>query len=91
MTNVKITPASMKGDHFASIIFRAVVDYKTGKGATDSISLIVKTQPVEEGFKKDMMGETPIFKTEIAMYSKILPEVHERYRAAGVDVQLGPE
>ncbi|XP_017007975.2 uncharacterized protein [Drosophila takahashii] len=73
VTNLSFTPASAKGDHYASIMFRAKVDYKTQKG-TFFKSLIIKTMPVEEGVKKDMFADSPLFITEIGMYSKVLPE-----------------
>ncbi|XP_016952867.1 uncharacterized protein LOC108026441 [Drosophila biarmipes] len=73
VTNLSFTPASAKGDHYASIMFRAKVDYKTEKGSFFK-SLIIKTMPVEEGIKKDMFADSPLFKTEIGMYSKVLPE-----------------
>jgi len=73
ITNLSFTPASAKGDHYASIMFRARVDYKTQKGSFFK-SLIIKTMPVEEGVKKDMFADSPLFKTEIGMYAKVLPE-----------------
>ncbi|XP_017079997.1 LOW QUALITY PROTEIN: uncharacterized protein LOC108113800 [Drosophila eugracilis] len=73
VTNLIFTPASAKGDHYASIMFRAKVQYKTSKGSLKK-SLIIKTMPVEEGAKKDMFADSPLFKTEIGMYSKVLPE-----------------
>ncbi|XP_043653741.1 uncharacterized protein LOC122620377 [Drosophila teissieri] len=73
VTNLSFTPASAKGDHYASIMFRATVDYTTQNGNLTK-SLIIKTMPVEEGVKKDMFKDSPLFSTEIAMYSKVLPE-----------------
>ncbi|KAH8362946.1 hypothetical protein KR084_003606, partial [Drosophila pseudotakahashii] len=73
VTNLSISPASPKGDHYASIMFRAKVDYKTQNGVFYK-SLIIKTMPVEEGVKKDMFADSPLFITEIGMYSKVLPE-----------------
>ncbi|XP_043064927.1 uncharacterized protein LOC122320731 [Drosophila ficusphila] len=73
VTNLSFTPASAKGDHYASIMFRAKVEYRTPKG-NFAKSLIIKTMPEEEGAKKDMFTDSPMFITEIGMYSKVLPE-----------------
>ncbi|KAH8399040.1 hypothetical protein KR215_001184, partial [Drosophila sulfurigaster] len=72
----KISPATAKGDHYASIMFRANVDYSTQE-KTLSKSLIIKTMPEEEGHKKDFLDDTHVFPTEIAMYTEILPKFEE--------------
>lgn len=81
----------MKGDHYASIIFRSVVDYKTGKGEEDTISLIVKCLPVQEGIKKDMIGDTGIFSNEITLYTKVIADVEKRLQDVGIDFKVGAE
>ncbi|KAH8384022.1 hypothetical protein KR009_011741 [Drosophila setifemur] len=77
-----LTPASPKGDHYASIMFRAKVKFSTQKGEF-SKSLIIKTMPVEEGPKLDMLKDCSIFKTEIGMYGDVLPEMERILRAVG--------
>ncbi|XP_052846932.1 uncharacterized protein LOC128258939 [Drosophila gunungcola] len=87
VTNLAFTPASPKGDHYASIMFRARVEYTIQNG-NFSKSLIIKTMPVEEGNKKDMFENSPIFKTEIGMYSKVLPECERILREVGDESKL---
>lgn len=83
----KMSPATSKGDHYASIMFRAVVEYSTQKG-TSSKSLIIKTMPEVEGFKKEFIGSSHIFPTEISMYTEILPKFEDILRAAGEEITL---
>lgn len=81
---VKFSPASVKGDHYASVMFRAAVKYETPKSKDSyTISLIIKTMPEEEGLKKEMLGESHIFETEIAMYTEVLPKFEKILREAG--------
>ncbi|XP_043654592.1 uncharacterized protein LOC122620958 [Drosophila teissieri] len=87
VTDLKISPATFQGDHYASIMFRAVSQYYSVKGKF-SKSLIVKTMPEQEGHKKDMLSQSPIFKTEILMYSKALPEFERILREAGDTTKL---
>ncbi|XP_030374812.1 uncharacterized protein LOC115624325 [Scaptodrosophila lebanonensis] len=85
--DVKISPASAKGDHYASVMFRGAVTY-TCRNQTFTKSLIVKTMPEQEGHKKDMLGESRIFETEIGMYSEMLPKFEKILRAAGDNTVL---
>eukprot|EP00099_Drosophila_melanogaster_P023573 NP_651374.2 uncharacterized protein Dmel_CG13658 [Drosophila melanogaster] len=87
VTDLKISPATLQGDHYASVMFRAVSHYSTAKG-NFSKALIVKTMPEQEGHKKDMLSNSPIFKTEILMYSKALPELERILREAGDTTKL---
>ncbi|XP_051863791.1 uncharacterized protein LOC117576136 [Drosophila albomicans] len=84
---LKITPASGKGDHYASVMFRATVEYKTSKGNFNK-SLIIKTMPEKDGHKKDMLDESHIFDTEIKMYTELLPRFEEILRDAGDETSL---
>ncbi|XP_017144147.1 uncharacterized protein LOC108156909 [Drosophila miranda] len=87
VTDLKISPASAQGDHYASVMFRTQVEYTTGKGVFNK-ALIVKTMPEEEGHKKEMLSETHLFETEIGMYSKVLPEFERILKQAGDNTKL---
>ncbi|XP_022220603.2 uncharacterized protein LOC111072826 [Drosophila obscura] len=87
VTDLKISPASAQGDHYASVMFRTQVEYTTGKG-TFIKPLIVKTMPEEEGHKKDMLKNSFIFETEIGTYSKALPEFERILKQAGDNTKL---
>ncbi|EDW34174.1 GL21715 [Drosophila persimilis] len=87
VTDLKISPASAQGDHYASIMFRSLVEYTTRKGVFTK-PLIIKTMPEQEGHKKDMLSESHFFETEIGMYTKALPEFERILKQAGDDTKL---
>lgn len=73
-----IEPGSKLGDNFGSHVYRAKIKFtsKFQKGETE-ISVIIKTlgDSMDDailGFKRD--GFIKIFKVEIEMYEKVLPE-----------------
>ncbi|XP_037947047.1 uncharacterized protein LOC119678984 [Teleopsis dalmanni] len=86
--NHKLTPATVRGDHYASVMFRARVDYEQN-GETKSKSLIIKTMPEENGNKKDFLQESQIFETEIGMYSEVVPRFEKILRSVGAETVLG--
>ncbi|EDW84842.2 uncharacterized protein Dwil_GK12929 [Drosophila willistoni] len=85
--NLKISPASAKGDHYASVMFRASVDYKSGENKLFK-SLIIKTIPDQDGHKKDILSAAPVFKTEIGMYGKVLPKFEKILQQVGDTTKL---
>ncbi|XP_017052831.1 uncharacterized protein LOC108095996 [Drosophila ficusphila] len=87
MIDLKITPASCQGDHYASVMFRTTAEYTTSQGKF-SKSLIIKTMPEQEGHKKDMLRESHLFETEIGMYCHVLPEFERILREAGDNTKL---
>ncbi|KAH8359985.1 hypothetical protein KR093_009930 [Drosophila rubida] len=78
----KISPATAKGDHYSSIMFRVKVRYTVQQKTFDK-SLIIKTMPETDGHKKEFMGDSQMFPTEIAIYTEILPKFEEILSAAG--------
>ncbi|XP_017018485.1 uncharacterized protein [Drosophila kikkawai] len=87
VTDLNLSPACLNGDHYASIMFRAKAKYSTEKGDFEK-SLVIKTMPEEEGQKKELIGSSPIFKTEVRMYSEVLPEFERILRQAGDNTKL---
>ncbi|XP_017123793.1 uncharacterized protein LOC108143777 [Drosophila elegans] len=85
--DLKITPATAQGDHYASVMFRTTVEYVTSKGKF-SKPLIIKTMPEQEGHKKDMLSESHLFETEIGMYCQVLPEFERILQKAGDTTKL---
>ncbi|XP_017123949.1 uncharacterized protein LOC108143886 isoform X1 [Drosophila elegans] len=85
--DLTFSPASAKGDHYASIMFRAKVKYYNRKGDFER-SLIIKTMPEAEGHKKELIGGSPIFETETGLYTKVLPEFERILRQAGDSTKL---
>lgn len=83
-----IRSACQPGEHFTSAIFKVSVKYsrKDRHIRHKSIKLLIKTYPEEDGFKKDLLKASPIFRNEIQMYSTILPEM-ERILNKNVEVE----
>uniref|UniRef100_A0A1I8N026 CHK kinase-like domain-containing protein n=1 Tax=Musca domestica TaxID=7370 RepID=A0A1I8N026_MUSDO len=84
-----MSPASVKGDHYASIMFRCRVNYRFAQNASPvKRSLIIKTLPMEEGMKREMLMESRLFETEIAMYSEMLPKIEKILADCGEPTKL---
>ncbi|XP_037947050.1 uncharacterized protein LOC119678988 [Teleopsis dalmanni] len=90
INNFELTPGTLKGDHYASVMFRAKVEYNLA-GVQNVKSMIIKTMPEMEGDKKDFLGDTRIFETEIGIYTKILPKFESILRSVGDDTTFGPK
>ncbi|XP_064535668.1 uncharacterized protein LOC135426494 [Drosophila montana] len=84
----KMSPATVKGDHYASVMFRVSVEYIIQAGKKAAKSLIIKTMPELEGFKKEQLGESHIFQTEIGMYTEIRPKFEAILREASDDISI---
>lgn len=90
-----INAGSKLGDNFASLIFRSTITFesKFTDGKEKSISVIIKTQMAsalgEEQY--DFLSESPLFQTEMDMYSKVLPEIQSLWLSAGDKDLLCPK
>ena len=83
-----ISPASMQGDHYASIMFRCKVNYIVDSSAEDKQkSLIIKTLP-DVGTKSDLFKESTAFQTEIKMYVRTLPKIENILRDCGEPTRM---
>ncbi|XP_073820555.1 uncharacterized protein [Musca autumnalis] len=86
-----LSPASMKGDHYASIMFRGKVQYRFDKNASvKNKSLIIKTLPMD-GPKREMLMESFLFETEIDMYSETLPKIEKILADCGEPTKMSAE
>ncbi|CAD7093744.1 unnamed protein product [Hermetia illucens] len=88
-----ISPATALGDHFASIMFRAKIKFSTQEHSNRERSIIIKTLPVVDGVKKDMLGKSEVdfFGTEMFMYSNVLSECGKILRKSGYNDLLAPK
>lgn len=91
IVNFDISPASMKGDHYASIMFRCKISYRIDD-LTDSKqkTLIIKTLP-DVGMKAEMLQESKVFETEINMYTQTLPKIEQILSENGEPTKLAAE
>lgn len=90
-----VNAGSKPGDNFASALFRGVITYKSKftKNASKSISLIIKTEimlPVGDGHTS-FIKDSPLFKTEMEMYGKVLPEIQSLWLSVGDNDLLCPK
>ena len=84
-----ITPKM--GEHFASIMFRCVINYSSKFQRNGNISMIVKAMPHEVEFMKEMFDEALLFKNETAMYRKVHPEIQNVLKSAGGNSKMAPK
>lgn len=90
VVDVKFFPASAKGDHCLSLMFRAVVEYETPQNEnSNKLSLIIKTMPEQVGQAKELLDESHIFRTEVEMYTEVLPKFEEILREVGDETTFG--
>uniref|UniRef100_A0AAG5CV22 CHK kinase-like domain-containing protein n=1 Tax=Anopheles atroparvus TaxID=41427 RepID=A0AAG5CV22_ANOAO len=78
----QIRPGTKAGDHFASVMYRTTVRYRTA-GGEQSLDLIMKLKPATEGFKKDLLDGEDFFDREMRIYKEVLPEVDRMLRSIG--------
>uniref|UniRef100_A0A182QVY8 CHK kinase-like domain-containing protein n=1 Tax=Anopheles farauti TaxID=69004 RepID=A0A182QVY8_9DIPT len=79
-----LRPGTNKGDHYASVMFRTTVSYRSKRfEGVKSINLIMKTKPETEGIKMDILNDNKLFAIELDMYRKTLPEMARLLAAIG--------
>lgn len=90
--SVKFEIATKPGDHFASTVLRAVVEYNSpfGDSCNKIMKMIVKTAPVEDNYRKDMINHLKAYETEVNMYSKVLPSMEKLLKSIGKNIKIGP-
>uniref|UniRef100_A0A1I8NX34 CHK kinase-like domain-containing protein n=1 Tax=Stomoxys calcitrans TaxID=35570 RepID=A0A1I8NX34_STOCA len=86
----ELSPASMKGDHYSTVMLRCKVEYKLDQlpKQTKQKSLIIKTIPSEEGMKRDLLLQSRVFENEISMYTKTLPKIEKILEQFGEPTKL---
>lgn len=91
--NFKVAAGSNPGDNFASSIFRGNIDFKSKftSNETKSISVIIKTQIASNLGFHDYIKDSPMFRNEMEMYSKVLPEIEALLLSVGDKDLLWPK
>uniref|UniRef100_A0A023ERR9 Putative juvenile hormone-inducible protein n=1 Tax=Aedes albopictus TaxID=7160 RepID=A0A023ERR9_AEDAL len=85
----ELLPATKPGDHYASIMFRTCIRYRlSGQSGEQEINLIIKAQPMADGFKKEISKDNALFAKEIKMYSEILPAMVKVLKEAGEHLEV---
>ncbi|XP_049281141.1 uncharacterized protein LOC125762719 [Anopheles funestus] len=79
-----LRPGTNKGDHYASVMFRTTIKYRSTRFPEEkSVNIIMKTKPEAEGMKKELLDDDGLFAIEIDMYSKTLPEMARMLKEIG--------
>lgn len=89
VTHLVTKPGSLAGDHYASVMFRAVLNYNTKSAKDLEKSLIIKTMPFVDGPKKEMLAGMNMFDVEIKMYKEVIPKFQKMLKDIGDETQLG--
>ncbi|XP_004518087.1 uncharacterized protein LOC101458009 [Ceratitis capitata] len=87
LRKTELSPATLKGDHYASVMFRATVEYECD-GENKCQRMIMKTMPEVDGHKKEMFEDSIIFETEIDMYTRVIPRFEQILRDIGDETVL---
>ncbi|XP_039951225.1 uncharacterized protein LOC120768545 [Bactrocera tryoni] len=96
ITNMEIQPATKKGEHYASAMFRVKVTFILS-GDCDATqcqqtkSFIVKALPELAGEKQRLLENSKLFETEIGIYNDVLPKLVEKLRLAGECIRFGAD
>lgn len=92
LSSFEIAPGTAKGDHFASVMYKIKVIFSSKKYQTgdEVINLIMKLLPTGEGFKAQMLKDSPLFKSEIKMYTSVIPEMERILSQNGDKIILAP-
>lgn len=81
-------------EHFASTMFQSTIDFKSSKNPQsepESLNVVIKAKPVNEGFKMNLAASGPLFETEIKMYTETIPAIQQLFERSGMNIELGPE
>lgn len=89
-----VSAGSKPGDNFASSIFRGSITFKSKftKAESKVVSVIIKTEMLEAlpGLK-EFVAESPLFRNEMEMYDKVLPEIQSLWLSVNDNDSLCPQ
>ncbi|GAB0088779.1 uncharacterized protein DMENIID0001_032430 [Sergentomyia squamirostris] len=88
--NLKLADVTGKGEHYASVMWRASVEVKTAKSAVEKRSYVVKSV-YEDPTKSSMFAMYGIYQREIEMYEKVSVEIGKILKSIGDNTQLFPK
>lgn len=81
-------------EHFGSTMFQSRIAFKSTTSSNsepETLSVVIKAKPFEEDLKMKIVSSGPIFETEIEMYKKFLPAIHQLFERSGIIIEFGPE
>lgn len=80
--NFNLSAGSKPGDNFSSSLFRGLITFKSKytKNESKTLSVIIKVQMSNTEF--DFLKDSPMFRNEMEMYGKVLPEIQSLWLSA---------
>ncbi|XP_052889244.1 uncharacterized protein LOC128297606 [Anopheles moucheti] len=79
----KLRPGTTPGEHFASVLYRTTIHYRSQQGREASLDVIMKIKPYQAGLKKEVLEDGGLFSREMRIYNKVLPEMKRRLEEIG--------
>lgn len=83
-----------KGHSFLSSMLRAKIEFSSStipKSQPETLSVVIKTKPLGEGFNAKVVADRPLFENEIRMYEETIPAINQLFDRSGMKVDLVPE
>lgn len=78
-------------EHFASAMFCSEIIFKSTGSESETINVVIKVKPIDEGLKAEIVDGGPLFENEIKMYQETLPAMEKLLKKSGMAVELAPE
>lgn len=86
ITDIETSKAIPTGENYSSLILRVVINFNKH----DPLNAILKVEHQQQDVA-DTVNQFNVFEKEVAIYSTILPEVHNLLDMAGIPVRISPE
>jgi hypothetical protein len=95
ISSFEVVPGSAPGQNFGSALFRGKLTFKSKYSKEEkTISVIIKVKPIfgpEMKAWAELAENSPLFRTEMDMYGKVLPEMQSILLSAGDKDALSPK
>ncbi|CAO1441807.1 unnamed protein product [Diamesa serratosioi] len=93
VSELVVGPGSKPGENFGSSLYRAFVEYTSKYTAgTKQLSLIIKIKPDLSAWPVNYLEHSPdLFKTEMAMYGRVLPQIQSLLLSANDKSTMFPQ
>lgn len=81
-------------EHFGSSMFQSSIKFKSSKypkADHETLGVVVKSKPVDDAMKMNLIAGGPLFENEVAMYTKTIPAMQQLFERSGMKIELAPE
>jgi len=92
LVKFEINPAF--SEHYASKMYRSKMEFKSTKypqSENEVLNVVIKTKPINDPKLEIVLSGGPLFQTEMEIYEKVLPAMHQLYERNGLKVEFAPE